>query len=489
MSLPDRSLPPDASAGPPIAKVATGVRGLDTALKGGLPVGRTILLSGGPGTGKTVLATELLWRRALAGEPGVFVSFEERAEDLRANAAAMGMDIAALEQAGQLSVVHVEVPHGAIRSGEFDIRGLLAFIEGHTRAVGATRIVLDALDVLMRIFGDPLREREEMYVLHQWLRERGLSVILTVKANPSGQQIYPFLDFMADCVLSLDQRMAGQVRTRRLTVLKFRGSDFLSNEHPYLLTSSGVVLMPVSSMDLAYEPSRIHISSGNDQLDAILGGGFLRGTSIVLAGATGTGKTTMVSTFTREVCRKGEKALYVGFEESREALVSEMLAVGIDLRPALETGALTVLTAFPESAGVEQHLLRVLDAVEELEPSHLVVDAISACRRMGSEHAAFDFLVRLITACREKGVTCIYTNQLARAERATEITGFDISSLADTLMLLEYVDDGRKLSRRLLVIKARGAKHSMRYHELRITEHGFSIDSSVPEPTQEGAEE
>lgn len=465
----------------PIPKFATGVRGLDDILEGGLPVGRTIMIGGGPGTGKTVLALEILYRGTLQGKPGLFISFEEREEDLRANAASIGIDITAAEDAGQLKVLHAEVPHGAVRAGEFDIKGLLAIIDGHCQTLGAKRVVLDAIDVLMRIFGDPEREREEMYLLHDWLRDKGMTVILTVKSNPEGKQVYPFLDFMADCMLFLDQRMQGQVRTRRLNVVKYRGSSFLSNEHPYVISSTGFILMPVSSMSLTHEVSGAFVSSGHKKLDAVLGGGFAKGSCVLLAGASGTGKTTLACTFARSVCKNGEKVLYVGFEESEEGLISGMLSVGVDLRPALKEGALSILTALPEAMGVEQHLLRIFEAIRSLSAKHVVVDAISACRRMGTEAAAFDFLVRLLTTCKERGITSLFTNQVTEAEQAIEISGFGISSLVDTLLLLEYSDDGHKVGRRLLTIKSRGAHHSKNYHEFRITDNGIELDFPVEE--------
>jgi circadian clock protein KaiC len=370
---------PGGRAAAHIPKAATGIRGLDAILDGGLPEGRVTLLSGGPGTGKTVLALQFLYGGAAAGEAGVFVCFEERAEDLRANAAAMGMDLAAQEEVGALRVMTAEIPHRAVRAGEFDIHGLLAILDGHMQAVGAERVVLDAIDVLMRIFGDPEREREELHALHDWLRDRGATAVITSKADPEGRQVYPFLDFLADCVLFLDQRMARQVRTRRLRVVKYRGSDFLSNEHPYVLTPRGLVLMPVASMSMAQETSPERISTGHEALDAILGGGFFRGACILLAGPSGAGKTTLACTFARRACDRGERVLYVNFEESAEALVDEMQSTAIDLRPAREDGTLHILAAMPESAGVEQHLLDILDAMDAVPPRHVVVDAISAC--------------------------------------------------------------------------------------------------------------
>ena len=213
----------------------------------------------------------------------------ERADDLRANAAAMGMDLAALEAAGTLRSVFAPVPHGAVRTGDFEIRGLLAILDGHTRQIGAQRLVLDAIDVLMRIFGYPHREHEELYVLNDWLRERGFTTILTVKSDRETGQAYPFLDCMADCVLLLDQRIDRQVRTRRLNVVKYRGSAFLSNEYPYVLSPRGVVLMPVSSASLEQKTVGRRVSSGSDALDAILGGGYFQGSCILLSGPSSAG--------------------------------------------------------------------------------------------------------------------------------------------------------------------------------------------------------
>lgn len=465
----------DPSPASAVPKIPTGNPGLDTVLEGGLPRGRTTLFNGGPGTGKTVLAMEFLYRGALAGEPGLFVSFEERSEDLRANAAAMGMDIAAMETAGKLKCLHAEVPHEAVKAGAFDLQGLLAIIEGHARALKTNRIVLDAIDVLMRFFGEPERERKKLYVLNDWLRDRGMTAVLTVKAGPEPSQRYPFLDFMADCVLLLDQRIVGQVRTRRLTIVKYRGSPFLSNEHPYVITPHGMVLIPVSSMTLEQSAPGRRLSSGCESLDECLGGGFQCGTSILLAGASGTGKTTLACLFVREACRQTQRVLYVTYEESQTSLFAGMLSVGIDLQSAVDAHALRVLTLFPESTGIDGHLLTILDAIDAFGPAHIVIDAISACDRMGSEQAAFDFLIRLIMTCRGRGITCLYTNQTSQAEAITRISGVGISSLVDTLIALQYWDDGRELRRRLLVVKSRGSRHSMAYHPFTITDNGLAV--------------
>jgi len=464
------------SKGSSIPKALTGIQGLDDILMGGFPQGRTTIINGVAGTGKTVMAMEFLYRGALAGEPGLFISFEERAEDIRINAAGMGIDIASLEEGGKFRVIHAELPLDTVNSGEFDTSGLLAMIEGHVGLIGAKRIVLDAIDVLMSIFGDPRREREEISILHNRLRDLGMTTILTVKVGPEGKMIYPFLDFMADCVLFLDQRLTGQVRTRRLSVLKYRGSDFLSNEHPYVFSPNGIVLLPVSSSALEQLSFRERVSSGHPKMDEILGGGYFRGSSILLAGPSGIGKTSLACIFAHAACDKGEKVLYVDFEVAQEALVGAMQSIGLDLRPALDADSqLRIRTAMPESMGIEDHLLRIINEMNLFSPHHLVVDAISACRRMGSERAAFDFLVRLMTECKSRGITCLYTNQIRNQENLTRLSGMGISSLVDTIIALEYFFEGQGLNRRMMVIKSRGSDHSSAFHQMAFTDQGLEL--------------
>lgn len=475
---PDRSSNAGSDVLSPVAKISTGIRGLDTILHGGLPRGHTILFSGGPGTGKTVLAMEFLCRCAGAGEPGLFVSFEEPVEDLRANSRSIGLDTGPLEAADKLKVLHFQIPHQAVLSGEFNIQGLLALIGGHCRSLGVTTIVLDAVDMLLRVFRHPEKEREQMYVLNDWLRRHSLTSIVTVKSMEEEKQAYSFLDFMADCIISLDQRTDEQVRTRRLKVVKYRGSGFLSNEHPYVISSSGTVLLPVSGVTLEYPAGDRRISTGNEVFDRITEGGFFQGASILVAGPSGSGKTTLASTFARAAGSRNEKTLYVSFEESRSVLLARVKSVGIDLEQDVDAGRLKICSLLPETAGIEEHLLWIFDMVDRFGPDHLVLDAITACRRMGSEPAEFDFLLRLITFCRKKRITCVYTNQIDTMKTVAQISGFRLSSVMDMLVSLQYVDNGTGLSRRLLVVKSRGSGHSMQYHPFTLT--GLGIDIQFP---------
>jgi len=457
-----------------ITKTVSGIRGLDELLHGGLPTGRLTLVSGGPGTGKTILALEFLYRRALAGEPGLFTSFEERAESVRINTRSLGWDLAGLEESGRLLMLNPELPPGIVKSGRFDIQGLLGILAGRVQALGARCIVLDALDAVLRNFSDDLQRRNQLDILHNWLVDQGLTCLLTVKAAQQGDTIYPFLDYMADCVLLLDQRVKDQVRTRRIRVIKYRGSGFMSNEYPYVI-SGGVKILPVSTVSLEHRALGEPVSSGQPDLDALLGGGFRRSASILLTGASGTGKTTLASVFARAVCQQGEPLLYVNFEESRAAMVDNMLSAGIDLHPFVEKGLLKIITAMPESMGVEEHLVRILNIMDAFDPRHVVLDAISACRRMGSEKAGFDFLVRLLAAGKTRGITCLFINQGGGANWPQTISGIGISSLIDTVMMLQYMEAGGEIQRKLLVLKSRGSRHSNRFSRLIINDQGIEL--------------
>jgi circadian clock protein KaiC len=475
----------------PIPKVATQIPGLDEVLEGGLPKGRTTLVSGGPGSGKTVLGLEFLCRGALAGEPGVFVTFEERAEAVRTNAMSMGWDLAALEKAGKVAVIEARLYGEEVLSGDFDIQGILAIVEGHAKRIRAKRVVMDALDVLLRVYGDAQRERTELYRLHDWLIDHKLTNVLSVKAQLDGDMVhrYEFLDFMADCVIRLDHRVVGQVATRRLRVVKYRGSGFGTNEYPYVIGERGIVLFPVSKTELTHQPLGPKVSSGLAGLDAMLDGGFRRAACILIAGSSGTGKTTLASAFARAACRRHEKVLYLNFEESHEAMAAGMLSAGIDLRPAIRTQRLMVQTALPEAMGTDGHLVRALEALDSFKPDHLILDAISACIRMGSQQAAFEYLMRLVGVVKERGITCILTNQITDPLGCgEEISGLGFSSVVDAVVHLRFVDAGQEIGRQILVIKARGSGHSNRRESFYITEHGIEFPNNLRLPSARAGE-
>jgi circadian clock protein KaiC len=463
-----------------IPKTSTQIEGLDEILHGGLPTGRTTLVGGGPGTGKTLLGLEFLYRGALSGDPGIFISFEESAERIRQNTVSFGWDLESLEKAEKLFLMNGEVPPEAMVSGDFNLRGLLAIIEGTAGAMNAKRIVIDALDVLLRVFDDPNREQQQVFDLHNWLNKQGLTAILTTK-NLKAEDLLPpfdFLDFMADCVIYLDQRIREQVNTKRVQIIKYRGSSFGSNEYPFLITDRGMFFNSISEIQLLYKSSARRISSGNPSLDEILGGGYRQGTCILISGATGTGKTSIASTFAHSACENGQKVLYTSFEESSESMLADMRSIGIDLKPAIQSASLRLMPVMPESKGIEEHLYDAITTIGDFQPEHFVVDAISACNRIAGESASFDFIMRLMHFCKKKGITVILTNQVRNSSEHHEISGIGISSIIDTIINLNYKDTGNETGRILQVMKSRGSKHSNKYHNYLLTDDGIKFHTT-----------
>ncbi|MFB3852599.1 MAG: circadian clock protein KaiC [Vicinamibacterales bacterium] len=459
-----------------LAKAPWGIRGLDEVLEGGLPRGRTTILKGDAGSGKTVLGLEFLYRGALAGEPGVMVGFEESAAHLREYAASLGWDLAALEADGRLALVESQLETEMVLDGQFSLRGLLAVLAGKSRETGAKRVFIDALEVALRLFDDPRQVRAELHALNRWLHENALTVILSVRPSRRAEAQYfeDFFESMGDCVITLDTRMQANVSTRRLRVVKYRGSGFGRNEYPYIISDRGVFLSPISSVGLRHKPLGETFSTGITGLDAMLGGGCRRGSCTLIAGQPGTGKTILACTYVDAACRRDERLLYISFEESPDAIMGNMATVGIRLHQHVESGRLAFLTAFPEAAGVEEHLLSAIDAIERLAPAHVVIDGISACERIGSKQAGFDYLMRLLNYCKERGVTVLLVNQLAVGNR-TEFSGNGVSSMVDTGLLLVFEEESGETNRVMQVLKTRGTAHSNLRREYRITEHGIEL--------------
>jgi len=460
----------------PIDKAPTYIAGLDEILQGGLPRGRTTVVTGQAGTGKTILGLEFLYRGALQGEPGIFVGFEEPPEDLRVNAATLGWHLRRLEAERRLVLLDGRIKPEALRAGAFSLSGLLAIVTGKSAEVGARRVVLNALDVALRLFESPVAARNELHTLNDWLRSAGLTSIVTYKSRaPDPDGLDDFFGSMADCLIRLDARVVDQVTTRRLRVIKYRGSGFGSNEYPYVIGESGVRCIPISTVGLEHQPLGEKMSTGLPDLDAILDGGYRRASCILVAGQPGAGKTILASTFADAACRRGERVLYVSYEESAAALIGNVASAGLDLQPHVDGGRLLFLAYMPESMGAEEHLMRVMDAITRFEPRHVVVDAISACDRMGGQQAAFEFLMRLLNSCKERGITILLINQTKGITDRVELSGAGISSMLDTVLFMDYVTSPRETGRLLHVFKARGSAHSSRKHPYAVTRAGIRI--------------
>ena len=322
------------------------------------------------------------------------------------------------------------------------------------------------------------------------MTDQGLTSVLSVKTHRDENQAsqYEFLDFMADCVIRLDHRVVGQVATRRLRVIKYRGSGFGTNEYPYVIGEHGIVLFPLTTAELTHQPLGPKVSTGLTGLDVMLDGGFRRASCILISGNSGTGKTTLASTFAQAACRRGERVLYLNFEESKEAMISGMLSPGIDLRPSLRDEKLLVQTAMPESTGSDNHLIRAMETIDSFKPNHLILDAVSACVRMGSEQAAFDFMMRLVSVVKERGITSILTNQISGLMGSDEeLSGIGFSSVVDAVVQLRFVETDQEISRQMLVVKSRGSAHSNRRQSFVITDRGIEFpDNPQPPPVRAG---
>src|SRR6201996_2145997 len=414
-----------------LAKAPTGILGLDEVTFGGLPAGRPTLVCGGPGCGKTLLATTFLVNGAiLFGEPGVFMSFEESSADLIQNVASLGYDLAGLIADKKIAMDFVRVERSEIEeSGEYDLEGLFVRLGYAIKSVGAKRVVLDTLEVLFAGLGDTQILRAELRRLFGWLKDQKVSAIITAERGSGALTRFGLEEYVSDCVMLLDNRVDEQITTRRLRIVKYRGSAHGTNEYPFLTDKRGISVLPVTSAGLAHGASGDVISTGIPGLNQMLGaGGFYLGTSILVSGTAGTGKTSLASHFVQSVCKRGERCLYFAFEESPAQIVRNMRSIGLDLQPDVDSGLLRFEAARPSLFGLEMHLARMYQEIEEFSPAAVVLDPISALR--GERGDVHSMLLRIIDLLKSRSITAYLTNLTSGEILGTADAG--VSSLMDT---------------------------------------------------------
>jgi circadian clock protein KaiC len=465
---------PAAEPAPALAKARTGIAGLDEVTFGGLPAGRPTLICGGPGCGKTLLATTFLVNGAVMfNEPGVFVSFEETSDDLIKNVASLGYDLGALVAEKKIAIDFVRVERSEIEeTGEYDLEGLFVRMDYAIKSVGAKRVVLDTLEMLFAGLGDTQILRAEIRRLFAWLKQRNVTAIITAERGEGTLTRYGIEEYVSDCVFLLDNRVSDQITTRRLRVVKYRGSAHGTNEYPFLIDAQGVSVLPVTSAGLAHAASDEVISTGIPGLNQMLGaGGFYRGTSVLVSGTAGTGKTSLAAHFIEAVCSRGERCLYFAFEESPAQIVRNMRSIGLDLQPRIDSGLLRFEAARPSLFGLEMHLARMYREIEEFAPAATVLDPISALR--GASGDVHSMLLRVIDLLKSRGITAFLTNLLSVEGMDKSDAG--MSSLMDTWLSLVQLESNGERNRGIYVLKSRGMNHSNQIREYQLTSQGVQL--------------
>lgn len=465
------------AGGRPLPKTPSGIQGLDEITGGGLPRGRPTLICGGAGSGKTLFAIEFLVRGAVDhGDPGVFMSFEETEEELTQNVASLGFDLRRLERERKLAIDFVRVERSEIEeTGEFDLEGLFVRLQHAIDSVGARRVALDTIESLFSGLPNPGVLRAELRRLFRWLKGCGLTVVLTGERGDGALTRHGLEEYVSDCVIFLDHRVQDQLSTRRLRVVKYRGSMHGTNEYPFLIDERGISVLPITSLRLAHEVSVERISTGIARLDEMFGGnGCYRGSTILASGTAGTGKTSLAALLVQAACARGERCLFLAFEESPAQIVRNMQSIGVDLTPWVDAGTLRIAASRPHAYGLEMHLIHVHKEVEALEPTVVVMDPITNLIAAGGSLEARSMLTRLIDFLKSRGITTFFTSLTAGGENlaATEV---GISSLIDTWILLEVVRGGGERNRTLTIVKSRGMAHSNQAAEYRLTRNGMEI--------------
>ena len=461
---------------PEFRKSPTGILGLDEVTSGGLPSGRPTLVAGNAGCGKTLLGMEFLVKGiTLYDEPGVFVTFEERIEDLEQNVASLGYDLPKLIKGKKLRIDYIQVERSEIEeTGEYDLEGLFIRLNYAIDAIGAKRIVLDTIETLFSGFENTSILRAELRRLFQWLKDKGITAIITGERDDSSLTRHGLEEYVSDCVILLDNRVEDQISTRRLRVVKYRGSTHGTNEYPFLIDEDGITVMPITSLRLEYEVSSKRLSSGIKSLDKMLGGGFYKGSNILLTGTAGTGKTSLAAFLADAACKRGEKCLYLAFEESPLQLMRNMSSIGIDLEKHVKKGLLQFMASRSSSLGLETHLAKLYKAVRQFKPDVVIVDPITNLITIGSASEVRSMLGRMMDMLKSENITAMFTS-LTQGGENLEKTEYGVSSFVDTWMLLRDFETNGERNRLINVLKSRGTAHSNQVREFVMSNDGIEL--------------
>jgi len=462
-----------------VHKTSTGIRGLDEITNGGLPAGRPTLLCGSAGSGKTLLAIEFIVRGVMDyNENGVFISFEESKEDLYDNVATLGFDLEALEKDKRIHIREIALSaQDDVQLGDYDLEGLFSQIGFVIDSVGAKRIVIDGIETLFSSFSEERIIRSELSRLIRWLKDRGMSAIITSERGEGAYNIsrHNIEEYISDCVILLDQRIVEQVVTRRLRVLKYRGSSHGSNEYPFLITNHGISVFPITSMTLEHEASTKHVSTGVDKLDVLFDGkGYYQGSSVLITGSAGTGKSTFAASFAKNICESGNQCIYFSFEESEKQILRNMASVGLELKPYIDQNLLKIHAVRPTLQGLELHLLSMHTLIDEIKPAAVILDPISNLDGIGTLAEIKMMFIRIIDFLKENNISSVFT-ALTPGRGIEDTSEVGLSSIMDTWVLLSNQLRNGQRERSLNIMKARGIKHSHQVQPFEINGDGIVI--------------
>ncbi len=468
-----------------IRKIPTGIDGLDEVIEGGLPEGRPTLVCGGPGSGKTLVGVSFLANGATRfGEPGVLMTFEESADEIATDVASLGIDLGRLVDQGRLAIDYVHIDPAEIEeTGDYDLEALFVRLEHAVTSVGARRVVLDTIEALFSGLRNETVLRAELRRLFRWLKVRGLTTVITAERGQGALTRHGIEEYVSDAVILLDHRVTDQVSTRRLRVLKYRGSHHGTNEYPFVIDRHGIGVMPITSMGLEHSAPSDRISTGLAGLDEMLGGcGYYRGSTVLVSGTAGTGKTSIGAHFVDAACRRGERCLWFLFEESPKQILRNMRSIGLDMERWIGQGLLEIRAERPSRAGLEGHLAAVHRAVVTFKPTVAVLDPVTNLLAVGSSTDVRSMLTRIIDGLKTDGITGLFTS-LSRGKIERQETEVGISSLMDTWILLALTEANGRRHRRLSVVKSRGMAHSNEIREFAMSDQGMHVH---PSPVSSG---
>src|ERR1700729_4179032 len=460
-----------------LPKAPTGIQGLDEITGGGFPRGRPTLVCGSAGAGKTLLAMEFLVRGATEfNEPGVFMAFEETAPELAQNVRSLGFDLDDLARKKKLTVDYVRIERSEIdETGDYDLEGLFIRLNAAIDAVGAKRVVLDTIENLFAGLQNEGILRAELRRLFRWLKDKGVTAVITAERGEGALTRHGLEEYVSDCVLLLDHRMVDQISTRRLRIVKYRGTAHGTNEYPFLIDEDGFSVLPITSLGLQHHVNDERISTGVPRLDTMLGGqGFYRGSTVLISGTAGTGKTSLSAQFVDAACRRGERSLYFSFEESPGQLIRNMQSIGLDLAQWIKKDLLRFHSSRATLYGLEMHLAIIHKIIHQFQPQLVVIDPVGSLVQAGNRRDAHIMLIRLIDFLKQKGITAFLTNLTSGGE-AIEKTDVEISSIVDTWLFVRDIELGGERNRALYVLKSRGMAHSNQLREFRLTDHGVDL--------------